>query len=114
MPFPDSRIYVGICCALYFISSVVLQLVYFVVDGDVIFKSLPNSKYGEKYVQIRTNLERFQEDYTIIFEWCDSKGTVLTSKEETEKIGNLFTKDGQFYEYGVDKIMARLSDTKQD
>ena len=60
------RYLVGACCILYFVSSVVLQLVYWVVDGDVIFKTVPDGEDGGRYIVLRSRMERYEDDWTVV------------------------------------------------
>ena len=42
IPFPDSRPLLGVCCAVYFIISGVLQLMITYIDKDIIMISKPD------------------------------------------------------------------------
>jgi signal peptidase complex subunit 2 len=42
MPFPASRPLLGVCCAMYFILSTVLQFMITYIDKDVILISKPD------------------------------------------------------------------------
>jgi len=48
LPFPDSRITIGICCASYFCLSGILQLITTVIDQDCILLTKPLPKDGKK------------------------------------------------------------------
>ena len=39
IPFPDSRPLLGLCCAMYFIISTILQLMITYIDKDIILMS---------------------------------------------------------------------------
>ena len=104
------RYLVGCCCAIYFIASSVLQLVYWYVDDNIIFKSLPDSDNGNKVFQLRTELERADTKYKIIVETLNGADGVLIGKaiEKTVDLGNFFKSDGQFYQAGLDAVMKEL------
>lgn len=42
LPFPKSRILLGVCCAAYFILSSILQFIITFVDKDTILMTKPN------------------------------------------------------------------------
>eukprot|EP00536_Pseudo-nitzschia_multiseries_P003683 jgi/Psemu1/302104/fgenesh1_kg.58_\ len=48
LPFPDSRIAIGLCCACYFALSGILQLITTFVDQDCILLTKPLPKEGKK------------------------------------------------------------------
>jgi len=48
LPFPDSRIIIGICCASYFALSGILQLITTLIDQDCILLTKPLPKDGKK------------------------------------------------------------------
>lgn len=48
LPFPDSRLIIGLCCATYFCLSGVLQLITTFIDQDCILLTEPLPKEGKK------------------------------------------------------------------
>jgi len=48
LPFPDSRLIIGFCCASYFALSGVLQLITTLIDQDCILLTKPLPKEGKK------------------------------------------------------------------
>lgn len=121
IPFPESRPVLGVCCALYFILSGVLQLVTTFIDKDCILltKSKDDSKnksLKEYGVRVRTNLPRFSEYYTLILEFQKMPNT--PSVEQKWSVGQFFDVDGMFDEVGlmeeVKKVFQRLDASKYD
>mmetsp|Transcript_3329 Transcript_3329/g.5178 ORF Transcript_3329/g.5178 Transcript_3329/m.5178 type:complete len:198 (-) Transcript_3329:23-616(-) len=70
MPFPQNRLLLAICCAIYFTLSSILQVVISCVERDVIVASLP--KDG-RAVRIRSAFPRFQDKYTLKIEVFEGK-----------------------------------------
>lgn len=130
LPFPESRPILGICGALYFVLSGVLQLVTTYIDKDAIFLTMPLEASGEEGsgmkstssssshkndlltqfgVRVRTNFPRFSEFYTVILEIVvldeQTKREVppdkLPTASQTYSVGNFFDKEGYFYEIGI-------------
>lgn len=133
LPFPESRPVLGICGALYFLISGVLQWIVTYVDQDTILWTLPFqkpqspktskttattpptnpllSKFG---CRVRTDFPRFSEFYTVRLEIAvrDERTNQLVVHptqvvSQTWSVGQFFDKDGYFYETGVlDEIKA--------
>lgn len=104
------RLVVGLCCALYFAASGILQVFIFYVDGDVIYTSLPDESRGGNFLVLRTDLERYEETYKIILEVrsASDRDKVLSSQSCECSVGKFFTKEGEFYEAALDKEMEKL------
>lgn len=133
LPFPESRIVLGGCCAAYFVLSGVLQLITTFWDkdcilitdvvakegGDVgsasfvtegILKKNPDlRKYG---LRIRTNLPRFSEFYSVIIEFegyeKENQGKKSPFVEKTWSVGKFFDVEGMFDEYGMEDEVEQL------
>ena len=106
--FSWGRYFVGFCCAMYFIASGILQLVYWYVDQDIIFTSDYYEDLG-KSMRIRTNLQQHETNYDIIVEHLDLSGELVgKAKKKTVLIEKYFTEHGEFYEAGLDAVMKEL------
>ena len=99
------RYLVGFCCAMYFIASSVLQLVYWYVDKDIVLTTLPDPKDDNIVIRLRTTLVRTESKYTIKIERVKD-GIVQVVNEKTVDVGQFFTKQGEFYEGALDKILS--------
>lgn len=97
MPFPDSRLLLFVCCAIYFIVSFILQLLMTFVEKDCILVLRPQEGITEHEVFVRTNFPRFQEHFEFILELRDGKSTCTTGKMY---VGKYFTEEGEFDEDG--------------
>ena len=102
------RYLVGCCCAIYFVSSGILQLVYWYVDANIIMKSLPDPDNDNKVLQLRTELPPYETKYKIIVETLKDGELIGKPIEATTDIGEFFTSDGQFYEAALDKVIQKL------
>ncbi len=94
LPFPASRPLLGVCCAMYFILSGVLQGLVTFIDKDCIL-ILKGKTGGPGPCRIRTRFPRFQETYTFIIE------DIADPKKSTEAamyVGRYFTERGEFDE----------------
>jgi len=58
LPFPDSRMVIGVCCASYFILSTVLQLITTIIDQDCILLTKPLPKDGKKDDEVNDTTEK--------------------------------------------------------
>lgn len=113
IPFPDSRVILGICGSIYFIISGILQLIMVFVDHDAIGVMKPH-KEGEKGIRIRTIFPRYTEFYTLIIEYEDKKEKEtdksntenLPFVKETWSIGKFFDVDGYFDAVGFETAVA--------
>ena len=129
LPFPESRMVLGACCAAYFTLSGILQLIITFYDGDCILitkvmtkdqtteKILKtNPKLIEYGLRIRTSMPRFSEYYTVCIEFEGLEDSPCVS--ETWSVGKFFDVEGMFDEYGVveeiDKLMTRFESGKFD
>lgn len=99
IPFPDSRPLLGVCCAMYFILSSVLQFMITYIDKDIIMVSKPEKESG-KVVVVRTSFPRFQEYFSLIIQHKDSATAVTTAKMY---VGRYFTVKGEFDEAAYHK-----------
>ena len=74
IPFPKSRPLLGVCCAMYFVLSSVLQFMITYIDKDIILISKPEKGTG-KTILVRTNFPRFQEYFTLVFQYQEKDTT---------------------------------------
>lgn len=103
IPFPQSRPLLGICCAIYFILSTILQYIVSFVDKDTIIITKPDKTTGAK-LRIRTSFPRFQEWFSLIVQEEDNNSTanVFKSGENLNMtigklyVGRYFTEKGEF------------------
>jgi signal peptidase complex subunit 2 len=95
MPFPDSRILLAVCCALYFIISTVLQAVVVFIDKDTIMFLKAKNGVVDHEMRIRTNFPRFQEYFMLIIQGKDESSPCTTGKMY---VGKYFTSKGEFDE----------------
>lgn len=119
LPFPESRPVLGICCALYFMLSGVLQLITTFLDKDCILltkvlevgdtskdnlKKNPNlTNYG---LRVRTIFPKFSEFYTVRIEYQGMPNSPFA--EQTWSVGQFFDKEGMFDEYGLHYAVETL------
>lgn len=135
LPFPDSRMVIGVCCASYFVLSSVLQLITTIIDQDCILLTKPLPKDGKKDddndtnekgrricrkvpadiknkdlfnygVRVRSQLPRFSEWYTVILEFEQKKDTPCV--EQRWSVGQFFDSDGMFDEIGLQIEVEKL------
>ena len=127
IPFPESRPILGLCGAIYFLLSGVLQFITTFMDKDAILLTKPvvdapktntdMKKYG---LRIRSQLPRFSEWYTVIVQFQRSNDTSAVSPyvEQTWSVGQFFDKEGYFDEVGltqrVDQLLERFKAGKFD
>jgi len=138
IPFPDSRIVLGLCCCCYFILSGILQLITTFIDQDSILITQPLSKDGtngsgpeEKKrkpsqvknkdlfkhgIRVRSQFPRFSEWYTVILEFQGLENSPYV--EQKWSVGQFFDKEGMFDEVGlqleVEKLYRKLEDGNYD
>ena len=101
MPFPDSRVLLAVCCALYFIISTVLQLIVVFVDKDTIMFVKPKPGVVDHEMRIRTNFPRFQEYFSVVIQGRDEQSPATTAKMY---VGKYFTSKGEFDEVSNKKL----------
>jgi signal peptidase complex subunit 2 len=135
LPFPESRIVIGVCCASYFVLSTVLQLITTIIDQDCILLTRPLPKDGKKDdpndidiigrtifrkspkdiknkdlfgygVRVRSQFERFSEWYTVILEFEQKKDTPCV--EQKWSVGQFFDTEGMFDEIGLQMEVEKL------
>ena len=136
LPFPDSRIIIGICCASYFTLSGVLQLITTFIDKDCILLTKPLPKDGKKVedggvnedtgkkifrrnpkdikskelfkygVRVRSQFPRFSEWYTVILEFEKLPDTPRV--QQRWSVGQFFDKEGMFDEIGLQLEVEKL------
>mmetsp|Transcript_14607 Transcript_14607/g.21464 ORF Transcript_14607/g.21464 Transcript_14607/m.21464 type:complete len:231 (+) Transcript_14607:131-823(+) len=112
LPFPESRIVLGSCCAAYFILSGVLQLMTTFWDKDCILitkvmpkKDVPksfiakNPKLMEYGLRLRTIFPKCSEFYSVVVEFEGLQDSPFVKK--TWSVGQFFDKEGMFDEYGL-------------
>jgi signal peptidase complex subunit 2 len=130
IPFPESRIVLGLCCCCYFLLSGILQLITTFVDVDSILITKPFKKDGTNGndktkssqvknkdlfqcgVRVRSQFPRFSEWYTVILEFQGRENSPYV--EQKWSVGQFFDKEGMFDEVGlqmeIDKLFQRLSE----
>jgi signal peptidase complex subunit 2 len=136
IPFPESRPVLGVCGAMYFCLSGVLQLITTFVDKDAILwtTKLPAStestnNHTHKYNQnpefykhglvVRSSFPRFSEFYTITIELQPEEESETNKKNhktnpvpnmvtQTWSIGQFFDKEGYFDEMGLNMEIEKL------
>jgi signal peptidase complex subunit 2 len=126
IPFPESRVVLGMCGCMYFVLSGVLQFITTFIDKDAILltKADPESpnphlkKYG---IRVRSNLPRFSEWYSVILEFSipsDQNVKDPPRVEQAWSVGQFFDKEGYFDEVGlsdeIDKLFERLESKQYD
>lgn len=94
-PFPDSRLLLAICCAMYFIISTALQCIVVFVDKDIIMYINPKKGVLDHEMVVRTNFPRFQEFFYIALQGRDPNSPCTTAKMY---VGKYFTSKGEFDE----------------
>lgn len=126
IPFPESRPILGICGALYFLLSGVLQFITTFIDKDAILLTKPvenapktNTDMGKYGMRIRSQLPRFSEWYTVIVQFqLEDKNAVSPYVDQTWSVGQFFDKEGYFDEVGltqrVDQLLVRFKAGKFD
>lgn len=121
IPFPESRPVLGVCGALYFALSGILQFVTTFIDKDCILWTKPadisaSTKNKDMHLyglRIRSNLPRFSEWYEVILEFQKPKqASASPMVKHTWSIGQFFDKEGYFDEIGlsqeIDKLFKRF------
>ena len=93
LPFPDSRPLLGMCCASYFLLSVVLQYVISYVDKDTIMITSPLPG-PEHEMRIRSSFPRYQHTFTLIVQDKDDNSKNKTTGQMY--VGKYFTEKGEF------------------
>eukprot|EP00593_Proboscia_inermis_P001718 CAMPEP_0171294950 /NCGR_PEP_ID=MMETSP0816-20121228/3490_1 /TAXON_ID=420281 /ORGANISM="Proboscia inermis, Strain CCAP1064/1" /LENGTH=229 /DNA_ID=CAMNT_0011767203 /DNA_START=12 /DNA_END=701 /DNA_ORIENTATION=+ len=111
MPFPESRMMLGVCCVSYFILSGILQLLVTFIEKDAIIITKPPTsgkfKRKDKGLRIRTDMPRFDEHYTLIIEYEGVPDSPYT--KETWSVGKLFDVEGMFDEiFFMEEVEAVL------
>jgi signal peptidase complex subunit 2 len=112
--FPDdsNRWLLGLCCAVYFAISGILQAIMTFVDKDCIMVTKPltddamiklvkgsGNKEMDKYgIRVRTQFPRFSEFYTVILEFEGKENSECV--KQTWSVGKFFDVDGFFDEEG--------------
>jgi signal peptidase complex subunit 2 len=126
LPFPESRMVIGLCGCMYFVLSGVLQLITTFIDKDAILLTRPkpdssNPDLRAHGIRVRSNLPRFSEWYTVILEFnvpSDRSGKEPRRFEQVWSVGQFFDKEGYFDEAGltteIDNLFQRLESQKYD
>jgi signal peptidase complex subunit 2 len=110
IPFPDSRPLLGICCASYFILSVVLQYVISYVDKDTIM--ITNPVPGPEHeMRVRSSFPRYQHIFTLTIQPRDEKSPNQTIGQMY--VGKYFTEKGEFDQVGFMLDVRRHVDRYQ-
>lgn len=137
LPFPESRIIIGLCCASYFCLSGVLQLITTFIDQDCILLTEPLPKEGKKddedggYNQdtgkkiVRKNPKdikskelfqygvRVRSQFPRFSEWYTvvlefEKMPDTPRVEQRWSVGQFFDKEGMFDEIGLQLEVEKL------
>jgi len=137
LPFPDSRIIIGLCCASYFALSGILQLITTLIDQDCILltKPLPvegksdeddggvNEDTGKKIFrkdpkdikskEIFKYGVRVRSQFPRFSEWYTvilefEKLTNTPRVEQRWSVGQFFDKEGMFDEIGLQLEVEKL------
>lgn len=109
IPFPDSRPLLGVCGALYFVLSGILQFITTFIDKDTIVLTKPSetsANLKEYGIRVRSSLPRFSEWYTVILEFKKEGETPYC--EQTWSVGQFFDHDGYFDELGLMEEVHKL------
>lgn len=125
VPFPDSRPILGVCGAMYFLLSGILQFITTFIDKDAILLTKPSPKSSNKELQkygirVRSNLPRFSEWYSVILEFNIPKEEERESPKSQQvwSVGQFFDKEGYFDEVGlmreIEKLFKRFEEQKYD
>jgi len=120
MPFPESRMMLGVCCVSYFILSGILQLLVTFIEKDAIIISKPpltgKYKMKDKGLRIRTDMPRFDEHYTLIIEYEGVPDSPIT--KQTWSVGKFFDAEGMFDEIffmeAVELVLNRFEKGQYD
>lgn len=108
MPFPDSRTLLAVCCVLYLVFNVVLQVITWFVEQDKI--AVMRTKVGadELRLVVRTSLPRFNHMYTVQLEDA-ATGKQLAKLEKS--VGCYYTEEGEYahelFEADVNRCVAQ-------
>jgi len=137
LPFPDSRIIIGFCCASYFALSGILQLITTLIDQDCILltQSLPkdgkndngdggiNEDTGKrifrknpkdiKSKELFQNGVRVRSQFPRFSEWYTvilefEKLTDTPRVQQRWSVGKFFDKEGMFDEIGLQLEVEKL------
>jgi signal peptidase complex subunit 2 len=116
LPFPDSRVWVGLFCALYFVISGILQYMITFIDKDCIFvtkplnlpkdKVLKNPNLIQYGLRFRSSLPRFSEFYTVTIEFEGMEPSPFVQQKWS--VGKFFDGEGMFDEYGLAEEVVKL------
>lgn len=112
--FPKNRLWLGVCCAIYFCISGILQLIMTFIDKDCIMITQPltdpkaiklvkrgaNKEMGKYGIRVRSQFPRFSEYYTVILEF-QGKDPPSEFVKKTWSVGQFFDVDGFFDEEGL-------------
>jgi hypothetical protein len=104
LPFPANVWLLGVCVAIYFALSGVLQFMVTFLDKDAIYASKPS---GGDVARIRTSLPRGAQTYTAVVECPPGKEVARL----VESVGRYFTaKDGSLVPANVARdLHAKLA-----
>ena len=101
IPFPDSRPLLGLCCASYFLLSVVLQYIITYVDKDTVM--ITNPVPGPEHeMRVRSSFPRYQHTFTLTIQPKDEKSPNQTIGKMY--VGKYFTEKGEFDQVDNSKI----------
>ena len=126
--FPENRILLGVCVAVYFALSGILQLIITFVDKDCIMITRPlqdeaaiklvkNKDMKDFGIRVRSDFPRFSEFYTVKLEF-QGKDAPPGYVEQTWSVGKFFDVEGYFDELGmmdeIEKLYQRFEAGKFD
>jgi signal peptidase complex subunit 2 len=126
IPFPESRVVLGMCGCMYFVLSGVLQFITTFIDKDAILLTKPNPESSNPHlkkhgIRVRSNLPRFSEWYSVILEFSMPADQIAKDPPRVEQawsVGQFFDKEGYFDEVGltneIDKLFERLESKQYD
>ena len=103
IPFPESRPLLGLCCASYFLLSVLLQYVISYVDKDTIM--ITNPVPGPEHeMRVRSSFPRYQHTFTLTIQPKDENSPNQTIGQMY--VGKYFTEKGEFDQVSVNSICS--------
>ena len=102
-PFPDNKTVLIICCSSYIVVSAIMQIVATFFESDIILRTKSFGK--SKSIVIRTQLPRFQDIYTVSYEY---NGQPASKVELKSSVTSWFDSNGVFSQETFFKDLASL------
>jgi len=124
--FPDSRLLLGTCCAMYFLCSGAIQGIMSYYEGELILTTVIIKDENRRGVRkdlrwrISSLLPRFDEFYTLIIEYANDDASSPSyqkclkngpKKSCTWSVGLFFDKEGNF---DSDSFMGKVDQLVKD